>query len=381
MKFLHTSDWHLGMAPRGGASYIEDQKYVIDKICRIAVDEEVDGILLAGDVFDKSIASPDAIRLYDEVMTNICARLGIPVYMIAGNHDGAERLSQCNELLKRSGLYIAGSLKYKPDVVTVGDVDIYLLPWISTDKVKAIYPDKAEEINSMEDAYKVVLDKYRESFVEGHKRIIVSHAFIVNAETSVSDRAAEVGRATMIGSHVFEGFDYVALGHLHGPQQINKKIRYSGTPMAYSFGKEEKQEKSVTIIDTDTWEQEVIPIPQLYKRTTLTGTFKELMAADFDEEIKNGYVRLEITDSYVGIDSMAAFRERYKRLLEIDSKSFERDDARITMTVEELERANTDPEQVFAQYCKDILDIAPSKHLLDMFRDALGAYEKGVIEE
>ncbi len=381
MKFLHTSDWHLGMTFRGGVSYVEDQKFAIEKICQIAVDEKIDGILLAGDVFDRSVASAEALQLYDEVMTYICATLDIPVYLIAGNHDGAERISQCNGLLKKSGLFIAGSLTEKPQMISVKDVDIYLLPWISTDKVKAVYPEKAEEVNSMEDAYRVVLDKYRDSFVKDHKNILVAHAFIVNAETSVSDRAAEVGKATMVGSSVFDGFDYVALGHLHGPQKVNEKIRYSGSPMPYSFGKEEKQEKSVTIIDTDSGEQKVIPIPQLHKRTTLKGTFEKLMEADFDDDIKDGYVRLEVTDSYVGMDSMAAFRERYKNLLEVNGKGFDRDDAKITMTIEEFESADTDPETVFAQYCKDMIGDDPDEHRITLFKSALAEYEKEVVEE
>ena len=381
MKFLHTSDWHLGMTFRGGVSYGPDQKFAIDKICRIAVEEKANGILLAGDIFDKSIASQEALQLYDEVMTYLCATLTIPVYAIAGNHDGAERVSQCNELLKKSGLYIAGALEEKPQVVNVGDVDIYLLPWISTDKVKSVYPDRAEHIHSMEDAYRVVLDRYRESFVPGHRNILVSHAFIVDAQTSVSDRAAEIGRATMVGACVFDGFDYVALGHLHGPQQINDHIRYSGTPMAYSFGREEKQEKSVTIIDTDTGEQKIVPIPQLHKRVTLTGSFDELMKADFDEDILDGYVRLEVTDSYVGMDSIAAFREKYKNLLEITSKGFEHDDAKITMTIEEFENADHDPESVFVRYCEDILEEAPSEHLRKLFQNALVDYEREAAEE
>ena len=380
MKFLHTSDWHLGMTFRGGISYIGDQKYAIEQICRIAVEERVDGILLAGDVFDKSIASAEAIRTYDEVMTYICATLGIPVYMVAGNHDGAERISQCNELLKKSGLYIAGALSEKPHKINTGDTDIYLLPWISTDKVKAVYPDKADAVLSMEDAYRIVLDHYRDTFTAGHKNILVAHAFIVNAETSVSDRAAEVGRATMVGSSVFEGFDYVALGHLHGPQKINERIRYSGTPMAYSFGKEEKQEKSVTILDTDIWEQKTVAIPQLHKRITLSGTYEELMRADFDEETLNGYVQLEVTDSYVGLEGMAAFRERYPNLLEVSGKDFEREDASITMTVEEFENARTEPESVFVRYCEDTLKEMPGEHLTGLFLEALAAYEKEAVE-
>lgn len=379
MRFLHTSDWHLGMTFRGGVSYIPDQKFFLEGICRAAVEEKVDGILLAGDVFDKSIASPEALRLYDETMTYICETLGIPVYLIAGNHDGAERISQCGALLEKSGLFVAGSLTEKPRKITVGDVDIFLLPWISTDKVRSIYPDRKDEIGSLEDAYKVVLDEYRAAFNKGQKNILVAHAFIVDAETSVSDRAAEVGRAAMIGSHVFEGFDYVALGHLHGPQEVNRRIRYSGSPMAYSFGKEEKQEKSVTIVDTDTFRQKVIALPQLHKRVTLKGTFEELRQADFPEEIRMGYVKLEVTDHYVGIDSLAAFREKYGNLLEVSGKGFEREDARITMTVEELEKAHTDPEQVFSQYCKDMLEEDPNEHLMSLFKDALREYEKEVI--
>ena len=381
MKLLHTSDWHLGMTFRGGMSYREDQRYVIDGLCRIAAAENIDGILLAGDVFDKSIASREAIQEYDEIMTHICTTLDIPVYMIAGNHDGAERISQCNELLKKSGLYIAGSLGRKPQVVRLGDTDIYLLPWVSTDKVKAVYPEWAEDILSLEDAYKVVLDDYRRGFVPGHKNILVSHAYIVNAETSVSDKAAVLGQAAMVSSDVFEGFDYVALGHLHGPQQISQHIRYSGSPMAYSFGREEKQEKSVTIIDTDTMGQKVVLLPQLRRRTTLRGTFDELMKADYDEDILNGYVRLEVTDSYVGLDSMTAFRERYKNLLEVSGRSFDREDAKITMTVEELESADNDPVSVFTRYCMDILEQEPDGHMIELFTKAVTDYAKGVSAE
>ncbi|MCR4907256.1 MAG: exonuclease SbcCD subunit D [Lachnospiraceae bacterium] len=379
MKFLHTSDWHLGLTFRGGMTYAEDQKYAIEGICRIAEEKKTDGILLSGDVFDRSIASPEALRLYDEVMTRICSALEIPVYMIAGNHDGAERISQLGGLLEKSGLHIAGALTKKPRAVNAGNVDIFLLPWISTDKVKAVYPDKADKINSMEDAYRVVLDEYRASFVKGHGNILVSHAYIVNAETSVSDRAAEVGKAAMVSSGLFDGFDYVALGHLHGPQQVNGKIRYSGSPMAYSFGKEEKQVKSVTIIDTDTWTQEIVPVPQLHKRTTLTGTFDELMKADFDDDILNGYVRLEVTDSFVGMDSIAAFREKYRNLLEVSGKSFEREDAAITMTIEEFENADTDPESVFIRYCRDILNETPGEHMMGLFKSALEEYVKEAV--
>lgn len=380
MKLLHTSDWHLGMTYRNGASYGLDQRFFIKEICRIAVENKVEGIMISGDIFDKSIASQEALQIYDDVMTYICMKLDIPVYIIAGNHDGAERLSSCNELLRKSGLYICGSLKLEPEVVHCGDVDIYMLPWISTDKVKSIYPEEAKDITSMEDAYKLVLDKYREKFVDGHKNILMSHAFIVNAETSISDRAAEVGKATMVGAGVFEGFDYVALGHIHGPQQINEHIRYSGTPMAYSFGKEEKQEKSVTIYDTDTAEIAIVPVPALYKRATLKGTFDELCDAKLVEEHRKAYVRLEITDRYVGLETIAALREKYENLLEVSGKGFEKEDAKITMTIDEFENASMEPAIVFDRFCKDIMAEAPGEHILELFNKAVSEYEKEAVE-
>lgn len=381
MKLLHTSDWHLGLTFSGGISFEADQRYALDSILEIISEEHVDGVLISGDVFDKSIVSQEALRLYDEYITRICIDLNVPVFLIAGNHDSPERLSGCRKLLEKSGLYICGVLEKEPCIINRGDTDIYLLPWISTDKVKSLYPDEAEKIVSMEDAYRIVLDGFRKRFVQGHKNILLAHAFVTGAETSVSDRAAEVGRAAMIGSSVFDGFDYVALGHIHGPQDITDKICYSGTPMAYSFGREEKQEKGVVIYDSDSGQKRRIPLKQLRKRTTLRDSSAVLLKADLPAEIRNGYVRLEVTDSYVGLELMAAFREKYPNLLEVSGKNFEKEDSKITMTVDELENAEDDPEKIFKRFCEDIMTESPDEHLLELFSEAVREYEKGVSEE
>lgn len=377
MKLIHTSDWHLGMTYRGG-NYGEDQRFFIEKICEIALKEQAEGIIIAGDVFDKSIAAAEAVALYDEAMTRICVDLGLKVYLVAGNHDGAERLSQCNALLRKSGLFIAGALEAEPIVINEGDTDLYLLPWISTDKVKSIFPNEAEQITSLERAYELVLDKYRAAFVPGHRNILVSHSFVVGAETSTSDRSAEVGTATMIGSYVFKGFDYVALGHIHGPQIIGPEgnIRYSGTPMAYSFGKEETQVKSVTVIDTDTMECKTVPVPALHKRTTLKGSFEDILAANYPQEILDGYVRLEIEDRYAGLEAISVLRDKYRGLIEVSSRSYDNEDSRITMTIEELESFAADPEVLFERYCQDVLGGEVPKRLCDMFTSALKKYEE-----
>ena len=380
MRLLHTSDWHIGMLCRNGMTYVKDQEFFINRICEIAVSEGVEAILIAGDVFDKSIASKEALQLYDRAITHICADLGISVYIIAGNHDGADRLASLGRLLEKSGLYIVGALQAEPVVINHGNTDIYMLPWITTDKVKNIYSEQADDINSLEDAYRVVLDDYHSQLNKNHRNILLSHAFIVNAETSVSDRAAEVGRATMVSADVFDGFDYVALGHIHRPQQIRDNIRYSGTPMIYSFGKEEKQEKSVTILDTDTMEQIIVPLDQYMKRTTLRGTFDELLKADYPLEVVDGYVRLEVTDKYIGFDSIALLREKYRNLLEIESRSYEGSDSVITMTMDELKMAETDPGVIFGRYCEDIVGEAPNEHMKELFMTALKSYEQEVSE-
>ena len=138
MKLLHTSDWHLGMTDCE-RSLLEDQRFFIDEICKIVEAEQIDAVLIAGDIYDRSVPSGEAIRLYDYAVTRICKDLHIPILMIAGNHDSAERLSNCSELLAASGLYVCGAIEREPQVVTFDDAEVFLLPWITEEKVKSIY--------------------------------------------------------------------------------------------------------------------------------------------------------------------------------------------------------------------------------------------------
>ncbi|MBO5994953.1 MAG: exonuclease subunit SbcD, partial [Firmicutes bacterium] len=337
MILLHTSDWHLGASERN-RGLKEDQRFFIDEICKIIKKENVDAVLIAGDVYDRSLASSEAIKLYDYAMTAICKDLNRQVLIIAGNHDSAERLASCSSLLAEVGLNVCGSLTREPEVVDLGDAEVFMLPWITEDKVKSIFPEKREEISGIEDAYRVVTDSFRERFTEGKRHIVLSHAFITNSETSTSDRAAEIGFATQVGASVFEGFDYVALGHIHKPQDVNDHVRYSGTPMPYSFGKEEKQEKSVTLIDTKDMSHRIVELPLLHKRTTIVGTKEELLHPELPEEVQNGYVHLKMTDEYVGLSMLSDLREIYPNLIEVEGKNFDSEDSTITLSMDEFER-------------------------------------------
>lgn len=369
MKFLHTSDWHLGAA-EGDFDLGEDQYYFIDAICRIAQEKQVDAILLAGDVYDRSLASADAVRLYDYAMTRLCGELKIPVLTIAGNHDSAQRLSSCAELLEKAGLYVCGALEAEPKAVSFDDCQVFLLPWITEEKVRSLYPGEADSISSLTDAYRTVAEHMRSQFAPDKRHILVAHAFITDSETSESDRAAVIGFATQVSASVFDGFDYVALGHIHKPQNVTERIRYSGTPMPYSFGKEEAQEKSVTILDTDTMEQEIVPLPLLRKWTSITDTYDALLKADYPEEVRRGYTRLTVTDTAVGLELLSSLRQLYDHA-QISGKTYDGENSTITLTMEELEQMESDPCEVFKSFCREEIKEEASEHFLALFRDAV----------
>lgn len=376
MKLLHTSDWHLGMSFRG-RDIQEDQRYFIDCICTVIKEEKVDMVLLAGDVFDRSIANSDAIKLYNEAVTTVCNDIGIPMVIVAGNHDGAERLASCNVLLKKAGLYVKGVLSEDLSPIEYKDVDIYALPWFTPEKVRAVFGVDNEAVFDTDSAYKYVCDRIRERMDTNKKNILVGHAFIVNAETSTSDRAAEIGFATAVGSHIFEGFEYVALGHLHGPQNIGTNIRYSGTPMKYSFGKEELQEKSVTIIDTDTMERKIVPVDSLYGRKTIKGKYEDILQAKgMSERDRNSYVRIELEDIFASLEVVSRLQEIYPNLLEIVGKSYDGNESKITMSIEELESSSKNPLEIFKRFYTDTYGEIPSAHLEKLFEQALVEYEK-----
>lgn len=336
MKLIHTSDWHLGM-PLGTGSYAEDQRYFLQQLYDLIQKEQVGAVLLSGDVYDSSVANAEAISLYNEAVTKICLELHCPMIVIAGNHDSAARLASCRELLKTSGLYVTGRLSRDLEPVTLdgGKVAVYSLPFFGRDEVTALFPEKKEEIRSQETAMMVVCDKIRETMDKRKKNIVLSHALIVSAELSESDRSARVGFATAVSKGVFADFDYVALGHIHKPQIITDTVRYCGSPLKYSFGSEEIQEKGVVLIDTDTMEKAFVPLAPLRERRTVKGTLDEVTGR---ADIRNDYLKIHVTDRYAGLDLLTSLRERFPNLLELSGMSLSEGEGNSALSVEELER-------------------------------------------
>lgn len=367
MKLIHTSDWHFGMG-LGTGSYAEDQRYFLQQLYDLIQKEQVGAVLLSGDVYDSSVTNAEAIGLYNEAVTKLCLELGVTLIVIAGNHDSAARLASCRELLKAAGLYVTGRLErdIQPVLLDGGKAAVYSLPFFGRDEVAALFPEKKGEIRSQETAMLAVCDHIRENMDKSRRNIVLSHSLIVNAEISESDRSARVGFATAVSKDVFDGFDYVALGHIHKPQVIAPHIRYCGSPLKYSFGSEEKQEKGVVLIDTDTMEQRFVPLAPLRERRSVEGTYEELIAR---EDIREDYLRLYVTDRYAGLELIAELREKFPYLLEVYGKGLTETEGLSALSVEQLQ--TMDEEDIMEKFMAENFAYTPTPEQQELFRQVL----------
>ncbi len=259
MKILHTADWHLGKH-LNNFNLLEDQRHILQQFISLAKAHKPDIILLAGDVYDRSMPPADAIKLFDEVMSEIILVLKIPVIAIAGNHDNAQRVGYCNAILEKQGLYMFGQLGEKPltalPQITLndefGEVHFFPIPYTEPETLRHLITQEATEtpIRTHQDVMKWITDKIETQCPTG-RRIIIGHAFVAGGEASDSERdLLMVGGAAHIEANTFEKFTYTALGHLHRPQNFGQKVRYAGSPLKYSFS-EAHHAKSVTLFTLD----------------------------------------------------------------------------------------------------------------------------------
>lgn len=367
MKLIHTSDWHLGMSV-GTGSYAADQRYFLEQLYELIKTERVEAVLLSGDVYDSGVVGAEAIGLYNEAVTALCMELGVKLIVIAGNHDSAARLASCRELLKSAGLYVTGRLErdVEPVLLDGGKVAVYSLPFFGRDEVTALFPERKGDIRSQETAAMVVCDHIRQTMDKERFNIVLSHSLTVNAELSDSDRSARVGFAAAVSKDVFKEFHYVALGHIHKPQAVAPHIRYSGSPLKYSFGSEEKQEKGVVLIDTDTGEQTFVPFAPLHDRKTVEGTYEEITAR---EDLQNDYLRLYVTDRYAGLELVADLRERFPYLLEVYGKGLTESESLSALSVEELQ--SLDENDIMEKFMAENFRFEPSPEQRKLFQEVL----------
>lgn len=316
MRIIHLSDLHLGKRVNG-FSMISDQRYILEQILDIIKNEQADAVFIAGDIYDKAVPSLEAVQLFDDFLVNL-SKLCLKVFIVSGNHDSPERIAFASRIISESGIYLSPVYDGHIEKITVNDefgpLNVYLLPFIKPVHVRAHYNE--ENIDTYTDAVRTALT--HTDIDENVRNVIIAHQFVTGASRSDSEEQS-VGGLDNVDACVFDAFDYVALGHIHGPQNIgNVTVRYSGTPLKYSFS-EEKHEKSVTVVDM--YEKgnvsvRTVPLIPLRDMKTIKGNYMDIMSKQFYEDIKtDDYMRVILTDEEDIPDAAARIRVVYKNLM------------------------------------------------------------------
>lgn len=320
MKILHTSDLHIGKRANEYA-LLEEQEFVLKQIIDIAQSEKPEAIILAGDIYDKSIPSAEAVSLFDDFLVNL-AKLGKDIFIISGNHDSAERIAFASRIMETSKIHLSPVFNGKivPIILNDGETElaVYMLPFIKPAIVQH-FADQGTEIKTYDEAMRYVISQM--GIDKSRRNILVTHQFITNAERTESEDVM-VGGLDNIDASAFDSFDYVALGHLHRPQSCGKEtIRYSGSPLKYSFS-EVNDKKSVTIIEINGEETPIIterPLTPLHEWFDLRGSYDELTAKTFydGKGYQEAFVRITLTDEDDIPDGMRKLKSIYHRLMEL----------------------------------------------------------------
>ena len=319
MKFIHLSDLHIGKRVND-FSMLEDQKYILEKIADIVKEEKADAVIIAGDIYDKSVPPAEAVRVFDDFL-NILTENVKSVYMINGNHDSAERVAFGARQMEKGGVFIApvfdGEMKRYTEKDEYGNINLYLLPYIKPVNVRPFFEEGV--VTDTYSAVKAVIDKT--SIDKAQRNIIVSHQFITGAERSESEEVY-VGGSDNVEAEVFDDFDYVALGHLHRPQYIaRKEVRYCGTPLKYSFS-EADHNKSVTVVEMKekgNIEIKTIPLVPLRDMRRLKGTYEYLTEKkNYEGTNVEDYLHITLLDEEEVYDAIGRLRSIYPNIMRID---------------------------------------------------------------
>lgn len=348
---MHLADLHLGKRVNG-FSMMEDQEYILNRILEIMEEQQPDGLLIAGDVYDKTIPPAEAVRLMDDFLTAVAAK-HVPVFLISGNHDSAERVAFGHQLMQGSGIWISpvydGTIRHHTLEDRWGEVNIYLIPFLRPSVVRSFFPDV--EIEDYTDALRTIIEDLQVD--TSRRNVVLAHQFVTAAgalpETCDSEQLS-VGGLDRVDGSVFSPFDYTALGHLHGPQRVGSEtIRYAGSPLKYSFS-ELHQKKSVTVAELrakGVTEIRQIPLQPRREMIELRGTFEEILEeARKKGELQTDYYHMILTDETDVVDALSRLREYYPNIMLLD---YDNRRTRSQKEVEQLDRVEErTPGELFA---------------------------------
>ncbi|HCG8582463.1 TPA: exonuclease SbcCD subunit D [Vibrio parahaemolyticus] len=322
MKFIHTSDWHLGRQFHN-VSLLEDQQAVLEQLIQYIENNPVDAVIVAGDVYDRSVPPTIAIELLNRVVKRICGELNTPMILISGNHDGAERLGFGSEQMKRSGLHIISNFEdmLTPVVIetkAAGHVAFYGMPYNDPEQVRYVYK---ELVSTHDEAHKLLAEKITEQFQSEHRNILISHCFVDGAIESESERPLSIGGSDRVSHEHFLNFDYVALGHLHQPQKKGEEyIRYSGSLMKYSFG-EQNQKKGFTLVEIGKEGfigAEHIELTAPHEMRIVEGELEQILEWGKTDPKNEDYLLVRLMDKHAILNPMEKLRTVYPNVLHLE---------------------------------------------------------------
>ncbi|WP_024860679.1 exonuclease SbcCD subunit D [Ruminococcus flavefaciens] len=351
MKLIHLSDLHLGKR-LNEFSLIEDQEFILREIYSIISEEHPDMIVIAGDIYDKPVPSAEAVRLFDDFLTK-AAEQTEHIFVISGNHDSAERIAFGSHIMEKSGIHM--SPVYDGNIVPTilsdeyGELGVYMLPFIKPVSVRRFFPDA--EIVSYTDAVNTAVDAMDADFTR--RNIIITHQFVTGAQKSDSEEVS-VGGTDNVDSSAFDGFDYVALGHIHSPQNVgSERIRYCGTPLKYSFS-EASQQKSVTVVELrkkGDMTVRTVPVEPLHDMRIVKGRFEYICSMECSSAGNtNDYIHAVLTDEEDIPEAMGRLRSVYPNIM-----SLEYDNRRTRSSHGSIETADADnrqPIELFEEFYK-----------------------------
>ncbi len=355
MKLVHLSDLHLGKRVNE-FSMIEDQEYILIQIINRIDEIKPDAVIIAGDIYDKSVPSEEAVRLWDDFLSKLAKRK-LEVYAISGNHDSAVRFAQNSRIIDQAGIHLSPAYDGKlmhftiPDEYSEksGDVNLYMLPFIKPAVVRSFYPE--DDIKDYTDAVRVALEHAGGSIDPTKRNILVAHQFVTGAERCESEEIT-VGGLDNVDASVFDDFDYVALGHIHGPQKVKRDtIRYSGTPLKYSFS-EKDHHKSLTVVtvkEKDQVQIELVPFEPLRDLRQIRGTYEELSdKRNYEGTETSDYIHAVLTDEEDIPDAISKLRIIYPNLMKLTYDNTRTRENKVIEGATDIERKS--PIELFEEF-------------------------------
>lgn len=362
MKFVHIGDIHLGKTLHQ-YNLIDNQRDLLMQVLSYMDDNDIRLLLIAGDVYDRSTPSQEAVNLLDEFLTEAILNYNIKVLMISGNHDNNDRLNFASALLRKKGLYIETYLKKEMEYVEIEDTRFYLLPYFKPGQVRALFDN---DVKTYDEAMQYYLSN--QNIDKNYKNVLITHQFIGGSSlTSESEVLLSVGGSEIIGVEHFDDFDYVALGHLHAPQSVFRDtIRYSGSLMRYSFD-EVNQNKSITVVDTDDFSINLHELTHKQNVCFYKGTFEQFLDHHFIER-KNDLLSFELENQSLVPHAIDQLRILYPHLLTI-TYSFLFDKERFETNLTHIEQMSH--EELYVSFYKEMTNNDLNEEQLEIVKEIL----------